>query len=130
MQQATLAPLQGKQSQADSLPRRIAGEGTSCLIQGVRAFSREDCAVSIHRHTLTRSALIDTIFALERWNKAGNVVMIDMTDAYTVAPANVIGRTGLGVDRVKHIVFGNKDATDPAEHIAGLEVITLLVEDL
>src|SRR5690606_21391134 len=113
-----------------NLSDRVLGKRSACLAQGVGPLSRIDVAVRINRNTFTRGTLTQTVLALEGLDESGHVVVVDVADAYPVTPAGMVGRAGLGVDGVEHVILGDEQPADAAEGIAGFQVVAFLVEDL
>ena len=72
--------------------------------------------------------MCQSVFPFKRWNPAGDVVVIDMANAHAVYPAGVVGRAGFGIDGIEHVFIGDEDATDTAELVARLQVVTVLIK--
>ena len=51
-------------------------------------------------------------------------------DAESLPPAGIVIGAGLRIDRVEHVIVVNEEPADSAELIPGVEVSSLLIEDL
>ena len=107
----------------------VFGERAPRLGQRVRPFRCVDIPVRVDRDAFASRPLIHTVFALERRNERGDAILVEGTDAHTVAPVRVVQRTRLRVDRVDRVAL-DEDPADAAVHVARLEVLALLVENL
>src|SRR5216684_54197 len=110
-------------------PDGVLRERAARLGYRVRPFGGVDVAVGVDGHTLARRALIHPVVAFERRDEPGDPVLVDRTDPDAVTPVRVVVRARLRVDHVDRVAL-DEEATGAAEHIARLEVRSVLIEDL
>src|SRR5262249_27685351 len=107
----------------------VLGERAARLGDRVRPFGGVDVAVGVDGHALARGALIHTVVAFERRDEPGDAVFVDRADPDAVSPVRVVVRGRLRVDHVDRLAL-DEQAAGTAEHVARLEVRSVLIEDL
>src|SRR5262245_22313814 len=108
---------------------RVLGERAARVNHRVRAFRGIHIPVRVDGDAFASRPLIDAVFAFERRDESGDAVLVEGTDAHTVAPVGVVQRTRLRVDRVNGVAL-DEDPADAPVHVARLEIVPILVEDL
>src|SRR5262245_63850711 len=106
----------------------VLREGSARLIEGVGPLCGVHIAVAIDGHAFARCALIHAILTREWRDESHNALLVHRSDAATVVPVWMVQRSCLGVDHVEHVAL-DEDSARAAEHIARLEVLSVLIED-
>ena len=98
--------------------------------QRVWSFRGIHISVRINRDTFPGSPLIHTIVTLKGLDETGDAILVDVPDTHSVPPPDVIRWTGFGIDRIDHVIVSDVNAADATVHVARLEVIPVLIEEL